>query len=85
MIKAKAFRAFIRVYSLFRTERLSATIKLTIHKALISSVMTYACSAWEFAADACKTGFSAPLQDFQGAHWSTISIRLSTFRIYMIM
>jgi hypothetical protein len=30
-------------------ERLSANIKLTLQKALIRSVMTYACPAWEFA------------------------------------
>ncbi|PNF22596.1 hypothetical protein B7P43_G12673 [Cryptotermes secundus] len=51
MIEAKAFRTFIRVYSLFKSERLSANIKLTLHKALIRSVMTYASPAWEFAAD----------------------------------
>jgi hypothetical protein len=51
MIEAKAFRTFIRVYSLFKSERLSANIKLTLHKALIRSVTTYASPAWEFAAD----------------------------------
>jgi hypothetical protein len=51
MIQAKAFRTFIRLYSLFKSERMSANIKLTIHKALIRSVMTYACPAWEFAAE----------------------------------
>ncbi|PNF41415.1 hypothetical protein B7P43_G14387 [Cryptotermes secundus] len=51
MIEAKAFRTFIRVYSLFKNERLSANIKLTLHKALIRSIMTYASPAWEFAAD----------------------------------
>jgi hypothetical protein len=49
----KAFRTFIRLYSLFKNDRLSANIKLTLHKALISSVMTYVCPAWEFAADTC--------------------------------
>jgi hypothetical protein len=42
MIKAKAFRTFIRLYTLFTSERLSANIILTLHKALIRSVMTYA-------------------------------------------
>jgi hypothetical protein len=42
MIEAKAFRTFIRIYSLFKSERLSANIKLTLHKALIRSVITYA-------------------------------------------
>jgi hypothetical protein len=51
MIEAKAFRTFIRIYSLFKSERLSANVKLTFHKALIRSVMAYACPAWEFAAD----------------------------------
>jgi hypothetical protein len=50
MIEAKAFRKFIRIYSLFKSERLSANIKLTLHKALIRSMLTYACPAWEFAA-----------------------------------
>jgi hypothetical protein len=34
--KATAFRTFIRIYSLFKSDRLSANIKLTLHKALIS-------------------------------------------------
>jgi hypothetical protein len=51
MIEAKAFRTFITVYFLFKSERLSANIKLTICKALIRSVMTYASPAWESAAD----------------------------------
>jgi hypothetical protein len=49
MMEAKAFRTFISVYSLFKSERLNAEIKLILHKALIRSVMTYACTAWEFA------------------------------------
>jgi hypothetical protein len=48
-IAAKAFRTFIRLYSLFKSERWSANIKLTLHKALSRSVITYACPAWEFA------------------------------------
>jgi hypothetical protein len=51
MIKTKAFRTFIRVYVLFKSERLSTNIKLTLHKALIRSVMTHACFIWEFVAD----------------------------------
>jgi hypothetical protein len=43
MTEAKTFRTFIRIYSLFKSERLSASIKLTLNKALIRSVMTYAC------------------------------------------
>jgi hypothetical protein len=50
MIEAKVFRTFIRIYSLLKSERLSANIKLTLLKALIRSVMAYACPAWELAA-----------------------------------
>jgi hypothetical protein len=45
MIEAKAFRILIRIHSLFKSEPLRANIKLTLHKALIISVITYACSA----------------------------------------
>jgi hypothetical protein len=51
MIEAKAFRIFIRVYSLLKSERLSDNIKLTLHKDVISCVMIYVSSAWESAAD----------------------------------
>jgi hypothetical protein len=47
MIEAKAFR----IYSVFVNERLSAKDKLTLPKALIMSVTTYGCLAWELAAD----------------------------------
>jgi hypothetical protein len=49
MIEAKAFRAFSRVYSLFKSERLSSKIKVTAHKVLIRLVMTYACLPWKLA------------------------------------
>jgi hypothetical protein len=51
MIEAKVFRTFIRVYFLLESELLSSNIKLTLLKALLSTVMTYACPAWDFAAD----------------------------------
>jgi hypothetical protein len=47
----KGFRTFIRIYSLLKNEHLSANITLTLHKALMTSVMTYACSTCELAAD----------------------------------
>jgi hypothetical protein len=52
MIEAKAFRTFIRNYFLFKNERLNNNIKLSLHKALIRSVTSYACPAWELEADA---------------------------------
>jgi hypothetical protein len=51
MIEAKAFKKFIRTCSLFKNECIIANIKRTLHKALLRSVMTYACPAWELAAD----------------------------------
>jgi hypothetical protein len=48
-VQYKAFRTFI--YSLFRSGRVRAKIKLTFRIALIRSIMTYACPAWEFATD----------------------------------
>jgi hypothetical protein len=51
MIEAKAFRTFITVYTLFKNDRLSDNIKLTLYKALMRSVTTYACPATEFAAN----------------------------------
>jgi hypothetical protein len=44
--------AHIRTYSEFKSERLSTNINLTLQKALIRSVMIYACPAWESAAGA---------------------------------
>jgi hypothetical protein len=49
---AKALRTYIRTYSLFKSERLSTDIKLTLYKAIIRSVMTNACPTSEYAADA---------------------------------
>jgi hypothetical protein len=71
MIKAKAFRRFIRLYSLFKSECLSAKIRVTVHKALIRSLMTYIWPTWELAADTyllklqhVQTKFCAPLEIF---------------------
>jgi hypothetical protein len=50
-IESNAFRTFIRLYSLLKSERLSANIKLTLHKARIRSIMTYACPVLQFAAE----------------------------------
>jgi hypothetical protein len=44
-------RIFIRSYSLFKSDRLSTESNLTLYKALIRSIINYACPAWEFSAD----------------------------------
>jgi hypothetical protein len=69
VIEVKAFRTFIRFYSLFKSERLSANIKLTLHLALIRLIMTYACAAWEFAADTLIFEIAAPAKQGSPHHW----------------
>jgi hypothetical protein len=49
--RSQGLQNIIRLYSLFKSERLSANIKLTLHKAPIRSVMTYVCSSWKFTAE----------------------------------
>jgi hypothetical protein len=75
MIEAKVFRKFIRIYSLFKCECLSAKIKLTLHKALIRSVMTYTCPVCVLAGDTyviklqrMQNKFLPTIGIFQGAH-----------------
>jgi hypothetical protein len=71
IIEAKAFRTFIRIFSLFKSERLIVNIKLTLHKALIRSVMIYACPAGKFAAESriSVTVFSHIGIDFPTPHY----------------
>jgi hypothetical protein len=42
------FKTLITICFPFKNEWLSSNIKLTLHKALITSVSTYACPAWEY-------------------------------------
>jgi hypothetical protein len=49
--RSQGLQNIFTTYSLFKSKRLITNIKLTLHKALIRYVMTYACPAWEFAAD----------------------------------
>jgi hypothetical protein len=51
MTEANAFKTFIRMYHVLKNERLGANMKIILHKALISSVMTHAIPAWKLAAD----------------------------------
>jgi len=50
-IVIKALRTFVRIFSLMKSETLSIKSKLTLFKALITSKTSYACPAWELAAD----------------------------------
>jgi hypothetical protein len=46
----KALCMYVRTYCLFKSGLLSTAIKLALYKALIRSMMTYACPFWEYAA-----------------------------------
>jgi hypothetical protein len=65
---------------------------LTLHKALIRSVMTYVCPAWEFAADtylwncsAYRTRCFAILETTQGAQRPAIYIWRSKFHTFIVL
>jgi hypothetical protein len=49
--EAKALGTYMRTYSLLKSKHLNAHIKLIMYRALIRSIMTYACPTCEFAAD----------------------------------
>jgi hypothetical protein len=49
---AKALHTYTRSYSLFKSGHLSTNIKLTFYKALVRSIMPYACPTWEYAVGA---------------------------------
>jgi hypothetical protein len=49
MIATKALCIFLNINPILKSERLSVGAKL-MNKALIRSVLTYACPAWEFVA-----------------------------------
>jgi hypothetical protein len=51
MTKTKAFRTFIGMYSVLKSERLNTNLKLILHKPLIRSIMTYDRSVWELATE----------------------------------
>jgi hypothetical protein len=69
MIEAEAFRTFIRIFSLYKSECLSANIILTLHMALIKSVMTYACFAWERVTDIYLLKLQRLQNKFASHHW----------------
>jgi hypothetical protein len=50
-IAAKTFGTYIRTYYIFKSKHLNSYIKLIMYRALIRSIITYACPTWDFAAD----------------------------------
>jgi hypothetical protein len=86
MTEAKAFRTFIRIYSLLGSEQLITKIILTLHKELVRSVFAplgEIPTSINFSA--CNTGYSPLLENFLGAHWFTICKWLSDFYMCMII
>jgi hypothetical protein len=65
MIEAKTFRTFIRICSLFKSERLSAYIKLIIDKTLIRSAMVYAVIRGRYL----PLNIAAPAKQRSAQHW----------------
>jgi hypothetical protein len=51
LIVTKAMRTFMQIYFLHTSEKLNIKSKMTLYEALIRSKLTYACPAWESAAD----------------------------------
>jgi hypothetical protein len=86
MMKSKTFRKFLRVYSLFKSGRLSDNIKLTVHREVTRSVMTYACPICEFALDTYLLQFQR-LQNKVPRTTGNFPRRtlLSNFRMYTII
>jgi hypothetical protein len=92
MIEAKAFRALITTYSLFKSKWLSTNIKLALLKAPMRSVMTYVCPAWEFAADTpllnlqrLKHMVLRTIGNISQAHAGRWNPELSIFRTFTII
>jgi hypothetical protein len=69
MIEAKAFRTFIRIYVLFKSENLSASIKLTLRRTLIKSVMTYAWPRLGVSERQLPLKIAAPTKQVSPHHW----------------
>jgi hypothetical protein len=71
MIKAKAFRTFIRIYSLFKSEQLSANIKLTLHKALHYFCNDLCLSCMGISVRYPSNEIAAPAKQGTPHHWQS--------------
>jgi len=80
-IGTKALRIFLSIYPILKSERLSVHAKLIMYKALISSILTYACPAWEFAADS----YLSKLQQLQNKVLRTTGNSQGTLRLAIYM
>jgi hypothetical protein len=76
---------------LLKSKRLSASIVLIIHKAIIRSVMAYASPAWAFAVDTylmklqgLQKWFSATIGNYPRRTWIR-DLHMVHVRVYMII
>jgi hypothetical protein len=88
----ETMRTYVRTFSIIKSGRSRTNIELTLYIALISSVKTYACPTWGYAADAhllncsvCRIEFSAVLEIFTSAQQPANCKWLSKFIAYMTM
>jgi hypothetical protein len=77
---AKALCTYLRTYSLFKSKHLSTNIKLTLYKALIRLVMTYACPTWNYAVDAHLLKLQY-LQNSSPHNWKTWQTHNCTWNV----
>jgi hypothetical protein len=69
MIEAKAFRTFVRIYSLLKSERLSANIKLILRKALIRSLNDLCLPRLKISGRHLPLKLAAPAKQGSSHHW----------------
>jgi hypothetical protein len=66
---AKALLTYVRTYPLFKIARLDTDIKLTLYKALVSSVMTYALSHLGACGGRSTLEIAAPAEQSTPRYW----------------
>jgi hypothetical protein len=82
MIETKAFRIFIRIYCLLKSEVLNMNIKLTLHKVLIRSVMIYACPTCELAVDTWSLKIAVSEKQGSLNHWKCSKVHTGPLFAY---
>jgi hypothetical protein len=85
MIEVKAFRTFIRFYSLLKSECLSANIKLILHKALIRSVIDVHLSHLGISSRHLTFKITAPAKQGSAHHWKFFKVHTAFNFMYTIV
>jgi hypothetical protein len=76
VIDGMAFRIFISIYSLFKSNCSNANSKLTLHKALITSAMIYAWPVRELVADTFLK-IAPPAKQGSLHHWKISEVPMA--------